>query len=124
EEGALAGLPAALHMLSAMQMEVGDFAKAKASAAEARSIAAATGRQLPWHSQVMLAAWCDEPESALETIRALQEQRVAEGSPGSVAYHELCCSGSSRLGSISGGSRAPRERVSTFARARCRLAAE
>jgi DNA-binding CsgD family transcriptional regulator len=71
-------------------MEVGNFAEGKVSAAEARSIAAATGRQLPWHSQAMLAAWCDEPESALETIRTLHEQRVAEGSPGSVAYHERC----------------------------------
>ena len=88
DEGALTALPSALEMLAVSRADAGEFAAAEALVNEADGIAAATGSPPLGHLMLLVAAWCDPEESALERIDAFIRDAHDKGWETSINYAE------------------------------------
>ena len=88
DEGALTALPAALEMLAVSRADAGEFAAARALMTEADAIAAATGSPPLGHLELLVAAWCDPEESALQQIDAFIHSAHDKGWETSINYAE------------------------------------
>ena len=79
EAGALAVLPVALRLGTAIQLLAGEFAAAASVAAEAEAVARATGSPMGPYGRLMLAAWRGQDAETRQLIAATTTQMTARG---------------------------------------------